>query len=143
MMSLTSCHNAFFSGYKTIENHSWDKRDTVTFELPLTNDRNGITAVDMQVGVRTLGEFQYSKIYLKVELCTNDSVIDCDTVSVPIFDEKGKPYGSGFPYIEAVAKGKSLQLNPYTAYNVKITHIMRMNSIEGVYDVGVELNNEQ
>lgn len=139
MASLVSCQNMpFFIGYKSIDNSLWDSRDTIVFDLP-TIPANQEKEVELQVGIRTLDSFEYSKMSLKVELCQQDSVIDCDTVTIALFNSEGKPTNTGFPYIESVNKGKNFVLKHDVQHRIRITHIMRLNSIKGIYDVGVAL----
>lgn len=138
MVSLVSCHDIpFFCVYESIENHSWEKRDTITFCLPETEVEK---SVDMTVGMRTLADFQYSKVSVKAELCTEEgNVLDCDTVVIPLFSKNGNALGKGFPYIESSKQSKSFLLKPHQAYRIRLTHIMRLYNLDGIYNIGITL----
>ncbi len=137
MAAMVSCQNIpFFIGYKSVEGNEWQRKDTVCFELPKSEK----TSREYSVGLRTMGSFNYSKVYVAVTLKDSDSIVAIDTVAVDIISESGKPLGNGFPYIETTKKGNiALPLDTGKRYIIGVSQLMRVNPLKGVSDVGVEV----
>lgn len=140
MTALASCHDIpFFTGYKQVDKHVWDSRDTLVFDIPQTEKD---MLANLSVGLRTTGIFMYSKMsVVAIQKDSNSVVVAKDTLNIALFTKEGKPLKQGFPYVDTQVKSdKPLVLRGGMKYTVELTHIMKLSQIEGVYDVGVILN---
>ena len=68
-------------------------------------------------------------------------VISTDTIRYQIYDDLGEHNGTGFPFVEhSEALPHKFVMQPNKKYKMKITHIMRLDILDGICDVGVEIN---
>lgn len=142
MTSFVSCqHLPFLGKYQSVSPEGWDSRDTLVFELPVTQN-DVIRRMNVTVGIRTISNFKYKKIGLLVTH-KNDSnvVLSKDTVMLSVFDDEGKPTSTGFLFHSTTSMiNHPITILPYAKEKIEITHLMKMNNLDGIYDVGIELN---
>lgn len=137
MILLVSCQDSpFFSKYFDLYKSGWDSRDTMAFTLP----QSDVDCVKtLSVGVRTTGKFKYNAITLLVTQKCDSVVVKEDTVTMSIYDSGGKPLGSGFPYILTECEVGKMNIQKKMDYTICITHLMRLNPLEEIVSVGMEL----
>lgn len=135
---MGACQDSpFFMQYKKVDVAEWHTRDSVVFRLPETTDS---TSYGVKVHVRAIQNFKYDNLALVVKLKEGKKTISTDTVRYTMLDENGESYGTGFPYVEHEAnlKGRYI-LSPDKKYRIKVTHIMRLDPLNGISDIGVTI----
>lgn len=138
MTMFVSCQDApFFIQYHSIPYHSWDKRSKMVFELPnVDHDKD----LSLTLGIRATEHFEYSEITLLTSVYEDKKEIVRDTTNMTLFDKDNLPTGNGFPFIETTQKTPArLHLKKGKHYKIKVTHLMRMNPLDDIYNVGITL----
>lgn len=137
-MMFVSCQDTpFFTKYHSVPSHYWDKREMLVYDIPVVDEDK---TVDVTLGIRTTEQFAYSNITLLSVVSSGKKEVLRDTVCVALFEDESAPLGNGFPFMETTKKlPSSLHLKKGKRYTIKVTHLMRMNPLDDVYDVGVTL----
>lgn len=135
MTALQSCQESlFYSEYKEIPHAQWDSRDTLFYHLP--EAEHAIDAA-LTISVRTRQGFDYKTIALKVEHLLNGSIVTSDTLHITLYDTDGQPLGHAFPISDNYSRPLPLRLRESEHHTIRITHIMRLNPLEDIPNVGV------
>ncbi len=125
----------------TRRDNRWARKDTLVFTLP-RNLPAGIYDVD--IALRHTNNYKFRDIWLLLEENGRDSLrFSCDTVHAILTDEHGRwkkdnTSGSLYTHIARLPRQMILTQSAHT-HTIRLQHIMRMLSLEGVADVGVKL----
>ena len=91
--------------------------------------------------LRTGSDYPFRNIHLFVTVATPDGKVITDTLQFNLADEKGDWYGKGFGDIHAL--NLPYKSNVYFpskgTYMFKIQHGMRIEDLNGVYDIGLRV----
>lgn len=138
MLLLASCQDIpFYSKYKSVDANAWQSRDTLVFRLPKVEEAQ---EYNVTVAMRAVQSFKYDNFALSVKLYEGKTLISTDTLLYNIYDKYGQHKGTGFPYVEYEGNLQHRYvLSPEKKYKVKVTHIMRLDPMDGVADVGLFL----
>lgn len=139
MLLLYSCDGSLVHSYRSTGGE-WHRNDTLAFEnIRLYKE---MPSIGLYAGVRCSAAYPYKDLWLQVELLCGDSaaVVLRDTVQCAIYDTDGRHHGTtaGTLY-QSEHFVDSLELPHNTAFDVRITHLMRDTLLRGVYDVGIRL----
>lgn len=140
---LTSCDsNRIFDKYVSIENSTWKKEDTISFNF---NVSDTILAQNLFINIRNNNDYKYSNIFIITEILTPNQYVTIDTLQYEMTDEKGKWLGNGFSDLK---ENKLIFKENYVfknsgEYDIKVIHAMRksketegLESLEGITSVG-------
>ena len=141
--AFTSCFdNTIHFEYKGTDIRGWNREDSITFNIrPLEVSSYYFE----EIGIRANIEYPYERIHLKVRqevISTTDTTrrqTITDKVSLPIYDEKGTPIGSGVNLRQYQIPLKTIKLQAGDSLKVSIKHNMRDSVICGIADVGVKI----
>ena len=138
-MIFCSCQDRpSFSGYAHVDRMGWYGEDTVVMEIQRadTTRRNVPRQVcDMQVGIRYTADYAYKDFSMLVELVSGKHVVARDTILFHLFDEKGRALGRGLERYDMVQPSLRVALKADKPYAVRMTHLMRLNPVQGITDV--------
>lgn len=142
-VAFTSCfENTIHFEYKGTDIGGWNREDSITFSIrPLEESSYYFE----EIGIRANVEFPYERLHLTVRqevISTTDStrrVTITDKVSLPIYDEEGKPIGTGVNLRQYQIPLKTVKLQAGDSLQVSIRHNMRDSIISGIADVGIKL----
>lgn len=142
-VAFTSCfENTIHFEYKGIDIGGWNREDSITFSIrPLEESSYYFE----EIGIRANVEFPYERLHLTVRqevISTTNStrrVTITDKVSLPIYDEEGKPIGTGVNLRQYQIPLKTVKLQAGDSLQVSIRHNMRDSIICGIADVGIKL----
>ena len=139
MLLFAACQESpFYMTYKPVDTSGWDSRDTIVFMLP---EIESPSSYNVNVSVRTIQSFKYDNIGLAIMLYEGRNVVSKDTVVYDVYDSHGENKGKGFPYVEyEESLTHTYYFNPGKRYKIKITHVMRLDPLAGLANVGVTLN---
>lgn len=135
LLMLSSCQpSLYYTSYHDFSHSQWDNRDTVTFSLP-PSDHDLDTR--FTIGLRTLPPFHYQDVTVRLQLLDDDSH-PLASFSVPIALYDGDtPKGKGVAIIDHFSAPQSFTLKAHQHYTVRLTHLMRLNPLEGIPSVGI------
>lgn len=135
MATILSCQDSlFYSEYKNISQALWDRRNTLTFHLP---DTERPTDASLSISVRARQDFRYKTIALSVAHLLNDSLVSIDTLHITLHDANGQSLGNAFYISDNYSRPLPLHIGKDEHHTLRITHIMRLNPLEAISDVGV------
>jgi len=135
LLCLGACapgHNDY-SQFIDIPSEGWKYGDTLKF-YPETHD--SIATGELTIALRHSNAYAYSNLWLEIRHFNGDST-RIDTVNIEMADKYGRWYGDGvgpsFQYALPVSKKISL----YRGKPIMITHIMRVNYLPEIEQVGL------
>lgn len=143
-MMFCSCQDRpFFSDYAHVDRTGWYSEDTVVMVVQQgdTTLRNvAKRTFDVQVGIRYTDEYEYNDISLLVEVVSGQRVVARDTVLFQLFDEQGRALGRGLERYDKMQPSLRVALKADKPYVVRMTHLMRLNPVQGITDISCSLN---
>ncbi len=131
-----SCDQSqIFDKYKTIPDAQWHKDSLVVFTVPVTDT---LQNHNLLVNVRNETTYNYSNLWLFVEICQPDGDMMKDTFQMVLAEPSGKWLGEGIGKLKT--RQAIFRRNVYFPvsgeYTVRIQHGMREEALRGIHDVG-------
>jgi gliding motility-associated lipoprotein GldH len=133
---VASCNNrAVFEKYQSIPQSGWNKDSVVVFEIPVTDTAE---YHNLLINVRNDVNYNYSNLWLFIELEQPDGKLTKDTFEITLADPAGKWLGEGFGKIRTrqVIYRRIVSFPVSGVYKVKIQQGMRHDVLPGVKDIG-------
>lgn len=134
--------NRIFDEYVSINNSTWKKNDTVSFNLNITDT---ISAQNLFINIRNNNDYKYSNLFIITEILAPNQYATIDTLQYEMTDETGKWLGNGFSDLKEnkLFFKENYFFKKSGNYDIKIIHAMRKNnetegieSLEGITSVG-------
>lgn len=137
--------NRIFDEYRSIDNNTWKKEDTIKFNLKVTDT---IAAQNLFINIRNNNDYKYSNIFIITEILAPNQYATIDTLQYEMTDNSGKWLGDGFSDLK---ENKLIFKEYYTFkksgnYEIKIIHAMRkgkenegIEALEGITSVGFRI----
>lgn len=134
-----------FDEYVSIENSNWQKDDTITFNL---NVSDTISAQNLFINIRNNNDYKYSNLFIITEILSPNQYATIDTLEYEMTNATGKWLGNGFTDLK---ENKLFFKENYIfkksgKYDIKIIHAMRKGkethgiaSLEGITSVGLRI----
>ena len=136
---LCSCQDSpRFSAYGQVDRDAWYSEDTVVMPVQQMDELLcGKSNLDVEVllGIRYTADYRYRNLSLLWELTDEGRVVARDTVHFSLYNNVGKSQGRGFVFYDTVQPSRRVSLKAGRNYEMRVTHLMRLNPIEGVTDV--------
>lgn len=135
MACIMSCQGSlYYADYSDMPALMWDRRDTVAFSVPAP-DRD--MDVKMTLSLRHAPAYSYENVVLRAIVADSASMkwhdVDIKT------QQNGKDAKQGAVYTECASSPVKLHLKAGHEYTIRVAHRMRMNPLEGIASVTVEL----
>jgi gliding motility-associated lipoprotein GldH len=139
LLLIVSCgRDVVFTDSVAIPESTWTLNEKPSFEVQITDT---IVANNVSFLIRTGSDYPFRNIFIFVKTVLPDGKILTDTVQYNLADEKGNWYGRGFGDIHSLSL--PYKSNIYFPLNGKylfeIQHGMRIEDLEGVYDIGLKV----
>ena len=138
LLSVSCNRDVVFTDFFEIPEKTWSLSDIPSFEVPINDTLN---SNNIWLMIRTGSDYPYRNIYLFVTASTPGGITITDTLQYDLADEKGNWYGKGFGNIHAL--NLPYKTNVYFLlkgnYMFKIQHGMRIENLNGVYDIGLKV----
>lgn len=139
LLLLVSCNSkVVYTDSQAMPKKTWGLMNTPTFRMPVTDT---INSNNVYFTIRTGSSYPFRNIYLFVTTTSPNGKVITDTLQYNLADEKGKWYGKGLGDIhELNLPYKSNVFFPVKGiYQFKFQHGMRVENLNGVYDLGVRV----
>jgi gliding motility-associated lipoprotein GldH len=116
----------------------WNLENIPVFKPEITDT---ISSNNISFTLRTAASYPFRNIFLFVSTTSPAGKTITDTLQYMLADEKGKWYGKGFGDVhELYLPFKSSVYFPAKGiYSFKIRHGMRIETLKGVYDIGLRI----
>lgn len=138
LLSVSCNRDVVFTDFFEIPEKTWSLSDIPSFDVPINDTLN---SNNIWLMIRTGSDYPYRNIYLFVTASTPGGITITDTLQYDLADEKGNWYGKGFGNIHAL--NLPYKTNVYFPlkgnYMFKIQHGMRIENLNGVYDIGLKV----
>ena len=135
LLCLGACapgHNDY-SQFINIPVEGWKYGDTLKF-YPQTND--SIASGELTIALRHTNAYPYSNIWLEIRHFNGDS-IKLDTVNIEMADIYGQWHGNGIGSSFQYALPVSRYIKLYRGKHIEINHIMRVDMVQEIEQVGL------
>lgn len=138
-LGFTSCDKTVvFDKYKAIPEAGWHKDSLVVFNIPIEDT---LQNYNLLINVRNETSYNFSNLWLFVEIMQPDSQMLKDTFEIVLADPSGKWLGDGIGGLktrETVFR-QNVELPVAGEYAVKLQHGMRQDLLKGIHDVGFRI----
>ncbi len=138
---LTACNSRnIFTDSVSMPGQKWDLENAAVF-TPSISDT--LISTNIWFNIRTSSSYPYRNIFLFVSTTSPAGKTITDTLQYMLADEKGKWFGKGTGGVhELRLPFKSGVYFPVKGiYTFRICHGMRSESLKGVYDFGLRIEN--
>lgn len=138
---LTACHSrTIFTDSVPMPGHQWTLENTAVFTPAITDT---LKSTNIYFNIRTGSSYPYRNIFLFVSTTSPAGKTITDTLQYMLADEKGKWYGNGTGGVhELRLPFKAGVYFPVKGtYTFRICHGMRSETLKGVYDFGLRIEN--
>lgn len=142
ILSVRCGRNVLFEKNYRIEKHTWNYNDTLTF---VTNIADTADFHDILVHIRNGGLYDYSNIFLFIEVIAPSGQHIKDTMEIKLADSRGKWYGSGLGDIKSmmVPYKTNIRFRVPGIYTFKLIQGMRKEELQHVFDIGLRIQNSK
>ena len=132
---LSSCTgNTLYHHYLSLPAEGWERRDTVCFEVPKTEEGTGGI---LFVGLRTAAHIGMQDIVIAVEQTSEaGEILRCDTIRYALTDADGKALTGGVNKLQYETECVPFLRRKGKSHSVRIHHLMRHEVISGITEVG-------
>lgn len=139
VLLLASCdQGTLMHSYQPLQENSWDRRDTVRFDLPVlpTEDKYNVL-----IGLRVTNSFPYESLILEVEQNYRNPIGHrVDTIKYRLADESGDLIEKGINYFQYENQSLPLDLKKGQTGEIRIRHLMLREVLPGIMDVGIRVS---
>lgn len=124
-----------FSDSVVISSNGWDIIDSHEFSWKVTD---ASVKYEAYVDVRHTGDYQFSNLFLFMDLTYPNGKTRLDTLECVLADRRGKWHGTGLGDVldNRVSYKSEFQFPSAGEYTLSITQGMRVNPLLGVVEVG-------
>ena len=139
-LSLSSCQNDNDKILMKDIGEHWKKKDAQTFDFKIDDAQN---QKNMMFVVRNNNSYPYSNLRLIASIEQNKKKISTDTLNFVLAKPNGEWIGTGFGDTKEIIFQYKLNYKfPQNGnYSVKVIQAMRNNSLQGIEDIGIKIQN--
>lgn len=137
LFALSSClSKSEYESYHTLESIGWHKDSVLVFPVEL---KDTLAAHNLYLNIRNKGTYEFSNIWLFINIESPDGKVLKDTVEFKLADEAGRWLGSGIgDLFDNKMLYKSNVYFPISGeYKFSIQQGMRAKRLKGIQDVGI------
>lgn len=128
-----------FSKYQHIAAGGWERSDTISFFID-TLSQDGTYELSVGLRMLTVGSYPFKSLSLEVtQTWEKPAVFRCDTLLCSFYDEENKKKGPGISLQQYKFSLNRMPLSAHSKGKIQVRHVMLRPIIEGICDVGVEL----
>lgn len=144
VLLLVSCDGTVYHRFEQVDDAGWMVCDTLSFLYEPGALVSGGEAMDVTLQVRYGADYRFKNLYACVETFrARDSVLlSVDTLCCCMYDDNGRRLGytAGTIYQNS-SEPVTVAVSPVDTLLFKVTHIMDVDSLKDVFDVGLRLAN--
>jgi gliding motility-associated lipoprotein GldH len=140
---LLSCNsNRFFHETKRIPDGIWNTENRISFDLSIPDTSKRFL---MFIDIRHDVEYPFANIYMFLDTRFPDGKIARDTIECQLADYDGRWLGSGSGSIRfnRFRFQKGIRFTRKGNYSFTFEQAMRKSRLNGIRDIGIELETEQ
>ena len=136
---VVACNGPVYESYEKIDPSGWHQDSTAKFQFEISDS---IQAYNLFIDVRNQGSYEYSNLWLFLNILAPDSTLMRDTLNITLAKPDGAWLGKGtggiyelqYPYRQNI-------LFPFTGtYEIEIEQAMRDEPLSGVQNIGIKID---
>ncbi len=120
----------------------WNEENKIIFE---TNISDTISLHNFYINIRNSGDYQFSNLYVFVDIFSPDCKIQRDTIECILTDTQGRwlgKSGSGSVWDNHILFKKNVRFPKSGKYVFRFEQAMRTKELEHIMDVGLRIEKE-
>jgi gliding motility-associated lipoprotein GldH len=139
-ISLNSCKNGNDKVVMNDVGNNWKKNDAQKFDLDVKDSQN---QKNLMFVIRNNNDYPYSNLRLIASIEHNKKNISTDTLNFVLAKPNGEWIGTGFGDTKEIIFQYKLNYKfPQNGnYSVKVVQAMRRNTLPGIEDIGIKIQN--
>lgn len=136
LIAGNGCNNGEFSRFAELPEAGWAYGDSI---LISTAGIAGKHQSEMTVALRHNDKFPYRNLWIEVSHPEADGKIHRDSINIELADIYGRWLGKGFGASYQCQATLPHKVNIPDSATVKIRHVMRVDTIHGIEQIGITL----
>lgn len=135
LLCLGACapgHNDY-SHFFNIEPEGWTYGDTLNFDPEI---QDSVATGRLDIAIRHSNAYAYSNLWLEIRHFNGDTT-RIDTVNIEMSDIYGRWHGNGLGTSFQYELPVSHKISLYKDKSISINHIMRVDRLEGIEQIGL------
>ena len=137
ILCLACNRTVLVHSYLPVSEDGWRRTDTLFFPLPPSPNE---ASYSLYVGLRIHNRFSYREVWLAVEhRMEGENHWTCDTLCLPLSDDEGHLVGQGINLLQYEIPAGSLHMQTQQAGELRIHHLMRLETLPHIMEVGIKL----
>ncbi len=138
LLQECTSESAAYKKTQAVENRKWAAHDTLRFDFEI---RDTLNAYNFYLLFRHSTDYPYRNLWTFIRTRFPNDKTRTDTVGVILADKQGNWKGEGFGYLidNKILYTYNRRFPIPGEYHVSIQHAMREDSLEGVVDVGLSV----
>lgn len=143
LLLLSSCGmSSLYDENINLDNAKWFKDEAARFEVDI-NDT--ISNFDFYINLRNNTDYRYSNLYLFITTTFPNNNITRDTIECILADDTGRWLGKGWGNVKEndILLKSGLRFPLSGKYEFIIQHAMRKDTLSGIQNVGLRIENVQ
>ena len=134
------CQGPYFESYEKIDPSGWHQDSIAKFNFEINDS---LQAYNLFIDVRNQGAYEYSNLWLFIDIMAPDSSAMRDTVQITLAQPDGAWIGKGTSGIfDLQYVYRQNVLFPITGtYSMNIEQAMRDEKLIGIHNIGIKIDN--
>jgi len=140
-LAMMSCNNpSYYEHDEAIKNNIWCYEDAKAFEFEI---KDSLLAFNFYINVRNTVDYEFANLYFFIQSELPDGSFAQDTVECQLADYRGKWLGEGRGQLRdnSFILRKNMRFQKNGKYRFLLKQGMRRDSLKGISDVGIRLEN--
>jgi gliding motility-associated lipoprotein GldH len=138
--ALSSCNfNSIYNENVSIADAKWYKEEAVRFEVLIADS---LSHYNFYLNLRNTTNYRYSNLYVFLTTRFPNGNMTRDTIECVLADIRGRWLGKGWSNLKEnnILLKKHLQFPLNGKYVFFVQQAMRVDTLEGIHDVGLQIN---
>ncbi|MCF6341431.1 MAG: gliding motility lipoprotein GldH [Bacteroidales bacterium] len=137
---FSACNfNSIYKEHVVLEDEKWYKDEAVHFEVEIVDS---LSAFDFYLSLRNSTDYRYSNLFVFLMTRFPNGNMTRDTIEIVLADREGRWLGKGWGKLKQndVLLKRELHFPLTGKYSFFIQQAMRVDTLEGIHDVGLEIS---
>jgi gliding motility-associated lipoprotein GldH len=125
-----------------IPDHGWQKDNAASFEVKVDDS---LALWDVYLNVRNDSEYRWRNAYFFLQTQFPNQQYSRDTLEIQLADHRGKWLGNGVGSLKdnQILLRRGIRFPEKGIYNFEIFHAMRVDTLHGIHDIGIQIKKSQ
>ena len=137
--SMTSCsrQQTVYANYAPIDDTTWEKTDTITFDVPPVKAAG---TYQEKLGLRLADDFPFLALSMDIEIQVQPKgILHSSQHKFSVIDLGGNPKGKGLSLQQYTFDLGDLELEEGDSLHISMAHNMKREILPGIVDLGIIL----